>query len=399
MGNVTEKPAKAPTIKAPTIKALAGARAFPPLAVVMFHFSEGHHYSGWRPFDFLAARGYLWVEFFFVLSGFILTHAYGARAAELWRLRGYGAFLRARLIRLYPLHLFMLLLILALVIGFRALAQASGYVSIFDLPYHQDTSVKGFVLSLFLVQAWNTMNSLTWNGVSWFVSVEAALCLLFPFLLRLSDGRAWRGFTLIAAGLGGLIALLLTSKHGLDITFHNGVLRGLSDFTIGVGMAVLFRSLQGREFPDWIHSALQLTLLGLLAYAITHTGWSHNRLDIFTVLPIMALVFALAFDKGLVACALKSKLPQKLGEWSYAIYLGQTAWLLSIRLFEQRLYPAPDTLVAGFRFGDVIWWLEPLLLVAVCIVWGGLLAETIETPVAKALRAKRLDASPAPASS
>jgi peptidoglycan/LPS O-acetylase OafA/YrhL len=390
---VTEKPAKAAAIKAQTIKALAGARAFPPLAVVMFHFSEGHHYSGWRPLDFLAARGYLWVEFFFVLSGFILTHAYGARAAELWRLRGYGAFLRARLIRLYPLHLFMLLLILAIVIGFRALAHAGGYVSIFDLPYHQDTSVKGFFLSLFLIQAWNTMGSLTWNGVSWFVSVELALCLLFPLLLWLANGRIWRGFALIAAGLGGLVALLLTSKHGLDITFHNGVLRGLSDFTVGVGMAVLFRSLRSHDVPGWLHSAAQLTLLVLLGYALTHTGWSHNRLDIFTVLPIMALVFALAFDKGLVACALKTRLAQRLGEWSYAIYLGQTAWLLSIRLFEQRLYPAPDTLVAGFRFGDVIWWLEPLLLVTVCIIWGGLLAAFIETPVAKALRAKHLDAS------
>jgi peptidoglycan/LPS O-acetylase OafA/YrhL len=393
MGTVNQKPAKAATIKA-----LAGARAFPPLAVVMFHFSEGHHYSGWRPLDFLAARGYLWVEFFFVLSGFILTHAYGARAAQLWRLRGYGAFVRARLIRLYPLHLFMLLLILALVIGFRVLAQAGGYVSIFDLPWHQDTSIKGFVLSLFLIQAWNTMGSLTWNGVSWFVSVEFALCLLFPLLLWLAHGRVWRGFALIAAGLGGLIVLLLTSKHGLDITFHNGVLRGLCDFTVGVGMAVLFRSAQGRDLPAWMHSVLQLTLLGLLAYAITHTGWSHNQLDIFTVLPIMALVFALAFDKGLVADALKLSLPQKLGEWSYAVYLGQTAWLLSIRLFEQRLYPAPDTLVAGFRFGAVIWWLEPLMLVSVCIAWGGLLAHSIENPVALRLR-KRLDAPAAAKSS
>jgi len=40
------------------IVALAGARAFPPLMVVMFHFSEGHHYSGWRVLDLLATRGY-----------------------------------------------------------------------------------------------------------------------------------------------------------------------------------------------------------------------------------------------------------------------------------------------------------------------------------------------------
>src|SRR4051812_3858736 len=116
MANVTAK-----TAGSGKIAALAGARAFPPLVVVMFHFSEGHHYSGWRPLDFLATRGYLWVEFFFVLSGFILAHAYWPRLNELLRRSGYVAFLRARLIRLYPLHLFMLLLILAMVVALRAL--------------------------------------------------------------------------------------------------------------------------------------------------------------------------------------------------------------------------------------------------------------------------------------
>ena len=82
-------------------------------------------------------------------------------------------------------------------------------------------------------------------------------------------------------------------------------------------------------------------------------------MDIFTVLPLMVLVFALAFDRGLVARALQMRLPQILGEWSYAIYLGQTTWLLAIRFFEQRLYPAPDTIVLGTRFSTLIWWLEP----------------------------------------
>jgi peptidoglycan/LPS O-acetylase OafA/YrhL len=387
---VTAKPASSGKIAA-----LAGARAFPPLMVVMFHFSEGHHYSGFQPLDLLATRGYLWVEFFFVLSGFILTYAYWPRVKDLFTRAGYLAFLRARLIRLYPLHLFMLLLILLIVIGLRALAAHSGYPSIFDLKYHQDVSAKGFWLSVFLAHAWNSMGSLTWNGVSWFVSVEFALCLLFPALLWLAEGRLWRGFALIAAGLAGLLALLFTSKHGLDITFHNGVLRGLSDFSVGMGLAVLFRRVKARDrLPDWMHSLLQLLLLSLLAYAVMNTGWSHTRMDIFTVLPLMTLVFALAFDRGIVARALQTRLPQVMGEWSYAVYLGQTAWLLAIRFFEQRLYPPPDAIVLGTRFSDLIWWLEPLGLVIMCVLWGGFLAEFIELPVAAKLRqqfGRRLD--------
>jgi len=124
----------------------------------------------------------------------------------------------------------------------------------------------------------------------------------------------------------------------LDITFHNGVLRGISDFLIGMGMAVLFRRIKPRDrVPEWVHSVLQFLLLSLLAYVVMNTGWSHTRMDIFTVLPLMMLVFALAFDRGILARALQTRLPQVMGEWSYAVYLGQTAWLLAIRFFEQRL--------------------------------------------------------------
>src|SRR6201999_3628559 len=112
--------------------------------------------------------------------------------------------------------------------------------------------------------------------------------------------------------------------------------------------------------------------------------------DIFTVLPIMAAVFVLAFDKGFLAEALKTRLAQTLGTWSYAVYIGQTVWLQAIRLFEQRLYPAPDSIVLGTRFSTLIWWLEPTALVVVCVAWGALLATFVEHPLAAWLR-RRFD--------
>ena len=369
------------------IRALAGVRAFPPLMIVLFHFSEGHHYSGLPWLDLLAARGYLWVEFFFALSGFILTHVYGERLAALFTQRGYSDFIKARLARLYPVHFFMLFALLALLIFARSLAGLIGYRSIFDLAYHPDIQVKGFFLSLLLVQSWNTMNALTWNGASWFVSVEFALCLLFPIFVWLANGKNWRGLALIAAGIAGLVALDLTSKHGLDITFHNGVLRGLSDFSVGVGMAVLYRRWKPRDtLSPHIHSLIQAALLFALLYAFYHTGWSHTYRDIWDVLPMLALVFALSFDRGIVADALKTRIPQAMGAWSYAIYMGQTFWLQAIRICEQRLYPAPNSIVLGTRFSTLIWWLEPSLLVLVCIAWGAALARYIEHPGAALLK-------------
>lgn len=376
-----EKPAE--------IRALSGARAIPPLILVLFHFCEGHGYRGAKWFDLIAAKGYLWVEFFFALSGFILVHVYMARASDMWRWRGYLQFLQTRLARLYPLHLFMIFAILAQFVVFRALAQVGGYVSIFDQPYHPILTWQTFIANLFLVQAWNLFNYLSWNGVSWFVSVEFLLCLIFPLYLLLARGGIFAGLAAIIGGIAGLFVLDLKSRHGLDLTFHNGIWRGVSAFAVGVGSATLYRAARASDrkpLPEIAHSAVQAALVGALLYAIWTTGWSHTHHDILSVLPMLGLVPALAFDRGVVAKVLKARVPMKLGEWSYAIYIGQTFWLQFFRFAEQRLFPAPDAVFLGMRWVDIFWWIEPALLVAVCIAWGAILAIALERPASDFLR-------------
>jgi peptidoglycan/LPS O-acetylase OafA/YrhL len=370
------------------IKSLAGARALPPLLLVLYHFGEGHHYQNLHAYDLFITKAYLWVEFFFALSGFILTYVYAERGS-FWRWKTYATFLKTRLARLYPLHLFMLLFIGWMVVMLRFLAARGGYHSIYDMPYHPALGGWPFVANLFLVQAWNLFDRLTWNGVAWFVSIEFLLCLLFPFYIWFARGGWWRGAVLIVAGFAGLVALDFTNKYGLDITFHNGAFRGMSDFAIGVGMANIYRAIRARggaAMPVTMHSLFQIAAVLLLLAAIYHSGWSHQWRDIYVVPPMMILIFTLSFDRGVVANVLDSTPLQKIGEWSYAIYLGQTAWLQLIRFFEQRFYPPADTIVLGWRWPDFIWWLEPLALVIVCLVWGALLAIWIETPANNAIR-------------
>jgi peptidoglycan/LPS O-acetylase OafA/YrhL len=151
-------------------------------------------------------------------------------------------------------------------------------------------------------------------------------------------------------------------------------------------MAALYRRAGKDILPDWGFSLIQLGLILAFFYVITHFGWSHSRYDILSVLPMLAMIPALAFDKGVVAGLLKLRLPQRLGDWSYAVYLGQTVWLQGLRIAQQRLYPAPDAIVLGTKFSTLMWWLEPTLLVLVCALWGGLLAEGVEKPAARRLR-------------
>ncbi len=375
----------------PEIRALSGARALPPLILVLFHYSEAHGYRGAAWFDRLAGKGYLWVEFFFILSGFVLTYVYGARWRALWQRGNYLRFQETRLARLYPLHLAMLLLMLFMVVTLRAIAARYGYLSIYDEPWHPIVTWPTFIANLFLVQAWNLFPYLSWNGAAWFVSVEFLLCLLFPLYLAIARRGVVSSAGLIIAGAAGLTALALTSQHGLDITYHNGIWRGMAAFAIGVGLAVVHEHVRaGAEaLPTHWHSIAQGAALTFLLWAIYETGWAHRWVDIYTVLAMVPLIFLLSFDRGALAEALKTRIPRNLGAWSYAIYMGQTAPLQLLRYAKVRLYPAGDAIVLGRSWAswEPVWhWLEPALLVAVAILWGYLLFRFVEQPAARQLR-------------
>lgn len=394
------------SVRPAEIKALSGARAFPPLVLVLFHFCESQGYRGvdrpvchasaWADFfacgkwfDLMAGRGYLWVEFFFALSGFILIHVYGGRAQEFWRGKAYLPFIQSRLARLYPVHLFMLFALLLLMWLLNAVQSLGGPVSIFHRPYPPINDLPGLVASLFLVQAWNVLPHLTWNGASWFVSVEFLLVLLFPVYVLLSRGGAGRALALIGAGFSALVLIAATSGHGLDVTFHNSIFRGMGGFAVGVGLAMLYRKAKeaGADgLPEWVHSAVQGVLVAFFLWATYGTGWAHSINDMWFAAALYALIFALAFDKGFLARALATKLPMRLGEWSYAIYMGQIFWLEVVRNFEQNYLPPAGATVAGVRLSDVMWWLEPAVLVLVCTGWGALLAILVEHPANARLR-------------
>jgi peptidoglycan/LPS O-acetylase OafA/YrhL len=372
------------------IKALSGARALPPLMIVLYHTCTFHQYV---PAEAVLGppilKGYLWVEFFFALSGFILIHVYGTRAREFWRGRAYVPFLQARLARLYPVHLVTLLSILLLMWTLNALDHEA-YVSIYRGPHAPLNTWSTFIANLFLVQAWNILPDLTWNSVAWFVSVEFLLCLLFPVTLLLSRGGAWRGATLIAVGIAWLMLLCLPSHVGLDITIQNGIFRGMAGFAIGVGSAILYRSAMtagAERVPEWVYSAAQGTLLVYLAWAIWFSGPARSASDIWTAVGLDALVLALVFDRGFLARAFASPVLRRLGEWSYGIYMGQMFWMQLARYLEQRHF-MPN----GAR------WLEPMAMLLVCIGWGALLAILVEQSANAWLRrafAQRKHARPA----
>ncbi|TRX72858.1 acyltransferase family protein [Pseudomonas mangiferae] len=281
--------------------ALDGLRGVAALAVALFHW-------------LLSFNGYLAVDFFLALSGFILAHRYLYGTD---RPGAYG-FVTARLARLYPMHLYGLLsyaLVYTLLAG--------------DIPHYPDGTLSTFLQQLTLTHnvGLNTHGQ-TWNAPSWSISVEFWLNLAFFAWI----GRRTRSLALLLASLVclGLVAVL--TGH-LDTTFQNyfqvfnsGLLRGWAAFLLGVLAYRGYRSLQARRLSP---RALGLAQAVLLAAAVALFFPRALRLLDLLAPPLFALaVTAFAFQAAWPA-RLLARL-KGLGTISYSIYLNHLVILMGV---------------------------------------------------------------------
>ena len=185
----------------PKLDALTTLRFFAALHVVIFHMRVvGILPGGPWWFQNFAGIGYIGVNFFFVLSGFILVYTYSGTALSPRR------FWQARFARIYPAY--ALSLLLSAPFFFFA-------VHSLDLPFYawskQHLSA-ACVLTVTLLQSWVPQAALTWNSVCWSLSVEAFFYLVFPLLLLWSKGATQRR---LAFGIAGwsLASLILSALY------------------------------------------------------------------------------------------------------------------------------------------------------------------------------------------
>lgn len=204
--------------------------------VLLYHFKD-HLGLNLGRIGFVT-DGYLGVDLFFTLSGFILAHVYLAEV-EGGRF-GYGDFLKNRIARVYPMHLAALGAMIVLFVGASAMGAGVGSPDAFklsDLPAH-----------LLMIHAWGATEAVGWNFPSWSISAEWGAYLLFPLIAGLvlkARNATWM--------LGGALALCLASFVTLDnlhllpgyehvgqnfsqMTAQIGALRILPSFVLGVAL-------------------------------------------------------------------------------------------------------------------------------------------------------------------
>ena len=295
------------------LKPLTSLRVIAAFWVLLYHFKD-HLGLGMGQFG-LVADGYLGVDLFFTLSGFILAHVY-LTSLEGGRF-GYGGFLKNRIARVYPMHLAALGAMLVLFAGAAVLGVGESNPDAFrlsDLPAH-----------LLMVHAWGTTPTVGWNFPSWSISAEWLAYLLFPLVAGLVlKAKRWSG-----AFAAGAVALCLFSFWALDslsavfpgvgqnfsqMTAQIGALRILPSFLLGVALYAFGREHAAPKSWAWPIVAVSAGWV----VAVTTFGWWEG----LTWFGLAGLLYGLAeTSRHGVDAPMSGRVFVFLGAASYAMYM------------------------------------------------------------------------------
>jgi len=283
---------------------LTGVRGFAALWVVLCHFREDLALAlpGWDALAAISFHGYLGVDLFAFLSGFVISYTYGDRLAHFERTRTLR-FLWLRFARVYPLHLSVLLL-------FVAVRVASDGAAVLTAA----ASDPAFWRQLFLLHGWGFDDAVAWNVPSWTVSSEWFCYLLFPFLApalgRVVSGP--RAALLAAACLATTTLLLFAVGHPRFTAYLDwGLIRIGGEFLTGCLMFRAWRAGLGADrYWGWLGVA---ALVFAVPASIVHPALA---------VPAFAVaVYSLAWDEAPASTVFGNRIARYLGEISYSVYM------------------------------------------------------------------------------
>jgi len=280
--------------------------------VALFHLDA---YSHLHDVPFLR-NSWLFVDFFFVLSGFVIAANYQQRLLDGF---GMGRFLFLRLGRLYPLHFTML----ALFIGVELLkvvrrilipALAVNPIAPFSTPQDAPNTILANVL---LVQSLHLFDFLTWNVPSWSISTEFYTYIVFAACVVALRKHAW--IALVFALIGGPVLIAALSDRYMATLYDWGIIRCIYGFSAGVVAWHIYGKANG-GLRKWLSGSFaEWSALGLVVAFVSVAGTSPLSIGAPYLFALVVLVFA--FEGGVASAILRLRPLVFLGTVSYSIYM------------------------------------------------------------------------------
>lgn len=253
----------------------------------------------------------LFVDFFFILSGFVMSHAYQDKIKLSLSFKN---FMIIRFARLYPLHLFTLLIWVPYVI-----AQIFVYsYGIGSTNPAEKQNFHSFFLNLFFLQTFAPPSGAGWNWPSWSVSVEFYLYLLFFYFFRLIHKYYIIYFVLVIFTCYSLLSFFPDPL----LTNHIAFLRGIGGFFVGLFLYEIHRLKLIKINSFFIATLLEfLTLVGIIFSVSNYSKDLYSSYLLSILLFSLGVYFYSIQSIGIITKILQIKLFQFLGQISFSIYL------------------------------------------------------------------------------
>jgi peptidoglycan/LPS O-acetylase OafA/YrhL len=290
------------------IRALTGVRGVAAAVIVAYHFGDVQLYGGGTAAFYRIPHGYLPVDLFFMLSGYVIGLTY-KDAFGSGHLRNYATFMLKRVARLYPAYIAIGLLYVAKI--------AAGLSGQDTLSMFSASDIAG---NLLMMTGWG-FHIQPLIGVSWAASAEMGSYLLLPLLMAVTVRRS--PLVCGLAVLAALLAIVAVSLSGrgssgpLDVVNGNSfypLLRAIAGFTLGLA---IFRF---SGVLDRLSMTAQDALLAaiLIAILITEILAAGDRVLYLLFIPLVAV---LSRDGRLAQALFGNAIVYRLGIISYSIYL------------------------------------------------------------------------------
>ncbi|WP_344762891.1 acyltransferase [Actimicrobium antarcticum] len=365
------------------IKSFEGVRGLAAIFVVFFHINASGFISNKFAVPSIIANGYIFVDLFFVLSGYVIVSAYHGRLRTNHQV---VSFIIKRFGRLFPLLIFSTIFFVVssnafVFIESTLLSEINSYKHVGQLRYIIPSAAE-VIATITFTHGLGLFNRLILNYASWSISTEFYAYLFFVFCWCRSSRVMQMLFLavsciacfVIADGASIYIHHCIDKGKCGDITYDFGFMRCVGSFILGVFVWMLPKV--GLRFVTLLQ-IFALVLVGCLFYFATiYTPVMFLAPFLFAI-----LIYTLSSDRGIVAKVFSGNLFQMLGRRSYSIYL---------------LHPALLIVLAGFMShldGPIEKWIARILFIPILIIISGWSFRFIENPARDYFNriAKRLD--------
>lgn len=296
---------------------LDGLRGVAALTVVWFHVFEAYATSH---LDQIINHGYLAVDFFFILSGFVVAYAYDDR----WGRLSTGDFLKRRLIRLQPM-----VVMGAIIGGIMFYTQGC---SVWDVSQVSlGLLVVSTLLNMFLIPATTGFEirgvgeMYPLNGPSWSLLFEYIGNILYALLLRRFTTKILAFFVAVAAvglALFSIFGPLGDICVGFSMTGDNitgGFLRLLFSFSAGLLLSRVFKPVKIKG-AFWICSAAIVAVAAVPRIGGEEHLWMNGAYDAICAIILFPLLVLLGAS-GKTTDKTTTKICKFLGDISYPLYM------------------------------------------------------------------------------